>query len=205
MVSKISENIRHKWTEEEKKYLGEITPGRHRKEITDLMNEKFEYKFRTQQIVGAIKRYGYDTGFNGRFQKGHEPWNKDTKGIAKSNRTSFQKGHEPWNKKKVGDETVDIHGYTKVKVGEPNVWELKQRIMYEKYHNIKLTQDDVVIFADQNKLNFEKDNLILVSKKQLLEMNRNKLIFQDKELTKTGANIAELMMKINERKNKNGI
>ena len=183
MVSKISENIRHKWTEEEKKYLGEIAPGRHRKEITDLMNEKFEYKFRTQQIVGAIKRYGYDTGFNGRFQK----------------------GHEPWNKKKVGDETVDIYGYTKVKVGEPNVWEFKQRIMYEKYHNIKLTQDDVVIFADQNKLNFEKDNLILVSKKQLLEMNRNKLIFQDKELTKTGANIAELMMKINERKNKNGI
>ena len=77
--------------------------------------------------------------------------------------------------------------------------------MYEKYHNIKLTQDDVVIFADQNKLNFEKDNLILVSKNQLLEMNRNKLIFQDKELTKTGANIAELMIKINERKNKNGI
>ena len=173
MVSKISEKP-HKWKEEEKKYLGEITPGRHYEEILELMNEKFEYKFRTQQIVGAIKRYGYDTGFNGRFQKGHEPWNKDTKGIAKSNRTSFQKGHEPWNKKKVGSERINGDGYVEVKIDKSNKWKLNQRVMYEKYHNIKLMPDDVVIFADQNKLNFEKDNLILVSKKQLLEMNKNR-------------------------------
>ena len=204
-MSKINKKTPHRWTTEEKEYLGEITPGKHYKEILDLMNKKFEYKFRLKQIEKAIVRFGYKTGIDTKYKKGHEPWSKGTKGLIKPNKTSFQKGCKPWNKKKVGDETVDIHGYTKVKVGEPNVWELKQRIMYEKYHNIKLTQDDVVIFADQNKLNFEKDNLILVSKKQLLEMNRNKLIFQDKELTKTGANIAELMMKINERKNKNGI
>lgn len=75
--------------------------------------------------------------------------------------------------------------------------------MYEKYHNVKLTSDDAVIFADQNKLNLEKDNLILISKSQLLKMNHEKLIFHDKELTKTGANIAELMMKVDERKKKN--
>ena len=75
--------------------------------------------------------------------------------------------------------------------------------MYEKYHNVKLTSDDAVIFADQNKLNLEKDNLILISKSQLLKMNNEKLIFNNKELTKTGANIAELMMKVDERKKKN--
>lgn len=34
-------------------------------------------------------------------------------------------------------------------------------------------------------------------------MNNEKLIFNNKELTKTGANIAELMMKVDEGKKKN--
>lgn len=170
----------HKWSEEEKKYLGEITPGKHRKEILDLMSEKFEYKFKLSQITSAIKRYGYNTEFDGQFQK----------------------GHKTWNKKEIGSERIDSNGYILIKVKEPNVWKLKHRILYEKYHNIKLTQDDVVIFADQNKLNLEKDNLILINKSQLLRMNHEKLIFHDKELTKTGSNIAKLIMKVSERKSK---
>ena len=193
----------HRWSDEEKEYLKEITPGRHHKEITDLMNEKFEYKFEVKQIKNAIKRYGYNTGFNGQFKKGHKTWNKGTKGLTGPNKTSFKKGNEPWNKKKIGSERIDINGYILIKVKEPNAWRLKQRVMYEKYHNVKLTSDDAVIFADQNKLNLEKDNLILISKSQLLKMNNEKLIFNNKELTKTGANIAELMMKVDERKKKN--
>ena len=50
----------HRWSDEEKEDLKEITPGRHHKEITDLMNEKFEYKFEVKQIKKAIKRYGYN-------------------------------------------------------------------------------------------------------------------------------------------------
>ena len=192
----------HKWSEEEKKYLGEITPGKHRKEILDLMNEKFEYKFKLSQITSAIKRYGYNTEFDGQFQKGHKTWNKGTKGLTGPNKTSFQKGCKPWNKKEIGSERIDSNGYILMKVKEPNVWKLKHRILYEKYHNIKLTQDDVVIFADQNKLNLEKDNLILINKSQLLRMNHEKLIFHDKELTKTVSNIAKLIMKVSERKGK---
>ena len=167
----------HKWSEEEKKYLGEITPGKHRKEILDLMNEKFEYNFNLAQIESAIKRFGYNTGFNGQFKK----------------------GHKTWNKKEVGSERTDVEGYILVKVDEPSVWKLKHRIMYEKYHNVKLTQDDVIIFADQNKSNLEKDNLILITKNQLLKMNQDKLIFNDKELTKTGVNIAKLIIKTKEK------
>ena len=192
----------HKWSEEEKKYLGEITSGKHRKEILDLMNEKFEYNFKLSQIESAIKRYGYNTGFNGQFQKKQKSWNKGTKGLTGPNKTSFQKGCKPWNKKEIGSERIDSNGYILMKVKEPNVWKLKHRVLYEKYHNIKLTQDDVVIFADQNKLNLEKDNLILINKSQLLRMNHEKLIFHDKELTKAGSNIAKLIMKVSERKSK---
>lgn len=189
----------HRWSEEEKKYLGEITPGKHRKEILDLMNEKFEYNFNLAQIESAIKRFGYNTGFNGQFKKGHKTWNKGTKGLTGINKTSFKKGHKPWNKKEVGSERTDVEGYILVKVDEPSVWKLKHRIMYEKYHNVKLTQDDVIIFADQNKSNLEKDNLILITKNQLLKMNQDKLIFNDKELTKTGVNIAKLIIKTKEK------
>ena len=59
VVSKINKT-RHTWTKEEKEYLGEITPGKHYKEILELMNKKFEYKFKLSQITSAIKRYGYN-------------------------------------------------------------------------------------------------------------------------------------------------
>lgn len=199
VVSKINKT-RHIWTKEEKEYLGEITSGKHRKEILDLMNKKFEYNFNLAQIENAIKRFGYNTGFNGQFKKGHKTWNKGTKGLTGINKTSFKKGHKPWNKKEVGSERTDVEGYILIKVKEPNVWKLKHRILYEKYHNVKLTSDDMIIFADQNKLNFEKDNLILISKRKSLTMVTNKLFFKDKELTKTGVNIAELIIKINEKR-----
>ena len=57
----------HIWSDEEKQYLAEITPGRHYHEILELMTAKFCYDYTINQISGAIKRYGLKTGFTGRF------------------------------------------------------------------------------------------------------------------------------------------
>ena len=54
-----------------------------------------------------------------------------------------------------------------------------------------------VIFADGNKRNFDIDNLILVSDSEALIMNANKLRYENKELTKTGALIAKVIDKTN--------
>ena len=43
--------------------------------------------------------------------------------------------------------------------------------------------------------NFDIDNLILVSKAEMLILNKNKLIFEDKDFTKVGVNIAKLINK----------
>lgn len=59
-----------------------------------------------------------------------------------------------------------------------------------------------VIFADQNKRNFDIDNLILVTNSEALIMNKNKLIYEDPNLTNTGSIIAKLIDKTN-RKSKN--
>ena len=196
-----SENIvKHRWTKEEKEYLSEITPGRHYKEILEMMNDKFEYQFTYEQVKSAIIRFNLKTGFNGRFEKGHIPANKGTKGIMKPNKTSFKKGNVNWNKKTIGSERVRFDGYTEIKVAGSKRWRLKHRVMYEKYHNVVLNPKQLVIFADGDKSNITKENLLLLDNKQLLILNQNGLINENRELTKTGLNIANIIIKLNELK-----
>lgn len=72
--------------------------------------------------------------------------------------------------------------------------------MYEKYHNIELKDDEAIIFADRNKENFEKDNLVKVNRKELLYLNKSGLIFEDKDLTKSGVVVSKMEIAIDERK-----
>lgn len=198
-----SENrVKHRWTKEEKEYISEITHGRHYKEILEMMNDKFEYQFTYEQVKSAIARFNLKTGFNGRFEKGHVPAIKGTKGIMKPNKTSFKKGHVNWAKKHIGSERVSVDGYTEIKVADPNKWRLKHRVMYEKYHNVVLNPKQLVIFADGDKSNITKENLLLVDNEQLLILNQNGLINENRELTKTGLNIANIIIKLNELKRK---
>ena len=192
--------VLHKWSDEEKEYLSEITPGRHYREILEMMNDKFEYQFTYEQVKSAIIRFNLKTGFNGRFEKGHIPANKGTKGIMKANKTSFKKGNVNWNKKTIGSERVRFDGYTEIKVAGSKRWRLKHRVMYEKYHNVVLNPKQLVIFADGDKSNMSKENLLLVDNNQLLILNQNGLINENRELTKTGLNIANIIIKLNELK-----
>lgn len=50
------------------------------------------------------------------FKKGHKPWNKDTKGLMKSNSTSFKKGHKPWHYGTVGVKPSAVKGKNNEKV-----------------------------------------------------------------------------------------
>ena len=187
----------HKWRDEEIKYLSQITPGNHYVDIVRMMNEKFEYTFSYIQVTAAIKRYGLKTGFNGHFKKNSMPWNKGLRGYIGPNRTSFKKGQVPINYRQVGSERINVDGYIEIKVEDPRTWKLKHRVVYEQHFG-KIPDGHTVIFADGNKMNVDIDNLLLVSRKQLLMLNRNNLISNDKELTKTGLNIADIMIKLNE-------
>ena len=184
----------HRWTDEEKEYLASIVKGKTYKELLELMNEKFEYEFSSQQIESALRRYNLKTGNTGQFKKYQEPWNKGLKGYIGANKTSFKKGTIPPNYKPVGTERFAKDGYIEVKVKDPNVWELKHRYIYKKHHG-EIPNGYNVIFADKNISNFDIDNLILVSKAEMLILNKNKLIFEDKDFTKVGVNIAKLINK----------
>lgn len=191
----------HIWTGEEKEYLKKITPGHHYKEICELMNKKFNIEFTLNQIKGAVSRYKLNTGFSGCFEKGSIPFNKGMKGICAKGceKTWFKKGQEPINHRPLGSERITVDGYTEVKVEEPNKWKLKHRLMWEK-ENGAISKGYAVVFGDGNTKNFNSDNLILVSRKQLLMLNRNKLIQNDSNLTRTGIVIADVLIKMGERK-----
>ena len=189
----------HKWNEKEKEYLKNIVKGLTYKETTVLMYEKFEYQFTESQIKGALNRYKLQTGLNGNFKKGSTPWNKGLKGYIGANKTSFKKGTIPPQYRPVGSERVNKEGYLEVKIADPNKWELKHRYIYKKHYG-DIPKGHNVIFADTDKTNFNIDNLILVSKSEMLILNRNKLIYKDKELTKTGVNIAKILDKTSKLK-----
>lgn len=196
-MNKLSKSIKevHKWSKQEVEYLGEITPGHHYHEIVNMMNDKFEYNFSMSQVRAAIKRHNFKTGFTGCFQKGSIPANKGTKGLTGANKTSFKPGQRPMNYKPIGSERVNVYGYIEIKVEEPRVWKLKHRIVYEETYG-PIPKGYNVIFGDGNKLNCDISNLILVSKNQLLIMNRNKLIRSNIETTKSGVIIADIMIKV---------
>ena len=201
----------HIWSEEEKKYLKEITPGKHYKEIQELMKNKFNLEFTMNQIKGAIWRYKLNTGFTGRFQKGDIPFNKgksqkdymSAESIEKTKKTRFKKGQSPINWRPVGSERITKDGYTEIKIAEPNVWKLKHLVVWEK-ENGPIPKGHALVFADGNKENLDINNLMLISREKLLIMNTNELIKKDAELTKTGVLIAEVLIKANERMKNNG-
>lgn len=193
--------IIHIWSEEEKEYLKKITPGHHYKEIQEIMKERFGLELTINQIKGAIGRYKLNTGFTGQFGKGHIPFNKDKKGICAKGceKTWFKKGNKPVNYKPIGVERVNIYGYTEIKVADPNKWRLKHQVIWEE-HNGPVPKGYAVIFGDGNKHNLDINNLILISRQQLLILNKNNLIQKDANLTRTAVIIGDLYQKISERK-----
>ena len=195
---------RHIWSDEEKQYLAEITPGRGHKEIQSMMSCKFGFDYTHHQIKGAITRNKLNTGRTGRFEKGRATWNKGTKGLTKANVTSFKKGQKSHNYKPVGSERITKDGYCEIKVSDTGRrWRTKHVLIYEKHHG-KVPKGSAVIFLDGDKRNFDIDNLYLVTRSQLAMLNKNSLIQKDAELTKTAINVVDLMKKISaiEKKDK---
>ena len=192
----------HRWSTEEKSYLKDICPGRSHKEIAMLMSNRFKNNFKPSQIMSAIHRYGLSTGRTGQFEKGLPAWNKGLRGHMGANRTSFKKGNVPQNRLPVGSERADNRdGCIRIKIAEPDKWELKHKFIYEKHHG-KIKKDSVVIFLDGDKNNFDISNLKCITRKQLLFLNRHNLRSESAELTKLGIEVANLIIKTSEAKKK---
>ena len=176
------------------------------KKMAELLNSTFQKSYTKEQIKTYYGNNKINSGETGHFKKGYISENqyKFKKGHRISVKTEFKKGEKPLNWVPVGAERIDIDGYTLVKVTDGQKqkdWKMKHQVIWEE-HNGPIPEGHVVVFADRNRRNLNINNLILISKNQLLIMNKKQLIQEDIELTKTGAIIAEVYEKIYEKKKK---
>lgn len=191
----------HKWTQHELDYLKLISWQRSRKDIARMFNNHFKSDIPLSAIVATMKRNNIQTGRTGCFSKGHIPHNKGQKMspevYEKAKTTMFKKGNIPPNYRPVGSERITKDGYVEIKIADPNKWELKQRYIYSQHHG-EISKDDIVIFLDGDKSNFSINNLKLITRKENLYINQNRLRFNDRDVTDTTTNIAKLAIKTRE-------
>lgn len=180
-------------------YINDNHVGTGPKEMTDLLNSNFGTNYTHRQINAYYKNRKLNSGLDGRFKPGHVPFNKGKKGITTGGvETQFKKGHLPHNYQPVGTVRVNTEGYIDIKIADPNKWKGKHILVWEE-HNGPVPKGHAVIFGDRNRRNFDPENLILVTRGQLLKLNQQSLIQEDAELTRMGVAIVTLQEKVVER------
>ncbi len=194
--------MKHNYSEENVKFLVENVKGISHKELAKRFNDRFNTNLSESALANMKRKLNLTNDIDTKFKKGQTSWNKgrkmSTEQYEKCKETMFQKGNLS-NARPVGDERIDMNGYTYIKVKQPNKWVLKHRWLYEKEKG-EIPKGYNLIFADGNKQNLNLDNLILVSNSELFIMNQKGLYKQDKELTKSGAIVAKVLDKVNKRK-----
>jgi hypothetical protein len=173
---------RELWTEQEIAVLVEHYPHRSTKEVAELLNRTVKQCYCKANLLRLFKSPEYlATASSGRlktgnkltfFPKGNIPWNKGMKGLQiGGEQTQFKKGTIPPNHRPVGSTRIDKEGYTSIKIAEPCKWVLLHRHLYELEYG-KINCNEVIVFRDKNRGNFDINNLEKISMSENMERNR---------------------------------
>lgn len=201
----------HIWTQEQKDFVKEhYTSGKYsRKEVAELINKKFNLDLTDLQIKSIARKLKIKSGRTGQFEKGCTVWNKGMKGLQLGGEAGwFKKGQTPLNYREIGSERIcSKDGYVLIKVANDGPfhkrWRHKHQVIWEK-HNGPIPDNHVVIILDGNKQNLTIDNLALISRKDLLNMNRHKLFTGETETTKSSVLVAKIYSKLSDLTLKKG-
>jgi hypothetical protein len=167
----------HRYTMEQIVFLRDWYRRLSREDLTAAFNHEFGTCLTIGQIVGTLKNYKLRSLRTGRFMKGHAPWNRGTRGLTGANPGSFQPGNLPHNHRPLWSERVIREGYLEISVPErnpytgfPTRFKGKHVWIWEQAHG-PVPEGHVVIFRDCDNRNFALDNLLLVSRTELLVLN----------------------------------
>jgi hypothetical protein len=199
-----------KYTAEQIQYIAANITGRRFTELTAMFNDRFGLNISKSAMVSLSDSHGLHNGRDCRFNIGYEPtqfrkgmtpWNKGKKRTGGYEPTQFKKGNKPANYKPVGTERTNTDGYVEIKIADPSKWKGKHIIIWEEA-NGAIPKGHVLLFADKNQQNVTLENLLLISRRELAVMNKRGLISSNAEFTKIGVSIADIHLKIGERKRK---
>lgn len=99
----------------------------------------------------------------------------------------------------IGTEYMKNDGMTLVKIAR-NKWEYKQRLIYKEHYGVELTDEDYIIFLDQNRNNFNISNLKLITRHESSILSNQKIFSKDPLATEVGTTLAKLIIKTKELK-----
>lgn len=169
--------------------------------MAKLCCERFSRDFTVNEIKHIYRKYDLKSGVTGYFETGVPAWNKN-KPISEWNIPEeiqermkigrFKKGCQFRRGKPIGSETLSPRGFVWIKTAEPNVWERKHVWVWEK-QNGKIPPSHYLIFIDGDRTNCDINNLMLVSRKEGLKLNRLNWRFKNNsELQKVALNTVRL-------------
>lgn len=181
------------WTPDRVEFLKAHNQGKTSKEVAQLMTKEFKIPFTDEQIKAVRARLKIKSGLSGRFKKDdprcfHPPKGYHAPGAEKG---WFKKGHTSWNHAKVGDEAWTTDGYLKVKIAEPNKWEFKHVLEWEKVHGPK-PEGMMITFLDGDHANCSPDNLALITNEINGILNHQGMRSSDPEITSTAITLAKI-------------
>lgn len=188
-----------KYPEGMEDYIRRTAAGKTAVELAEAVSRQFGIEFSVSQCKAYKRNHGIVTGVDCRFQKGHVPANKgknmSPEKYEKCKATMFQKGQISANHMKVGEYTHTTDGYLVRKVKEEGTqqerFEFVHQAVWEKQNGL-IPKGKMVSFLDGNKDNCKIENLVLVDRRENLELNRSHLRFAEAELTKVGVSIAKV-------------
>jgi len=159
--------------------------------LTDLapaFNDRFGTVKSHFQIKIYLANHHIRSGRTGCFEAGIVPWNKGKRGYMGPNSGSFKKGQIPQTKLMLWSQRIDRDGYVQISVPERNPYtgaatRVKTLHLWLWEHlNGPLPTGLAVIFRDGNNRNFAPDNLLAVTRAELLVLNLHKYKDQPAEV-----------------------
>ena len=169
------------YTEEQVQFIRENYTKRSQAEIVDLFNARFGADITLKKLKALLGNRRTNSGRTGRFPKGCKPWNYGTKGqgLTGANSGSFKKGNAPPNRRPLWSERVcPRDGFILMKVPEPDPYtgfptryKHKHVYIWEQKHG-PVPKGMVVVFIDGDKTHCKIENLMLISRAELLNLNQ---------------------------------
>lgn len=192
------------YTKEQKKFIRSIALGKSNIEIIELFYIEYNIRITKAQMKCLKANNNIASGLTGHFVKGQTSWNKGKKlqTIGRMADTQFKKGQFSPNRLPIGSERLSKEGYHEVKIQDGHMgknWKAKHRILWEEV-NGSIPNKHRIVFLDGDKNNITIENLALMTFEQTAVMSARKLFYKNPELTKLGSKIAEIELKVNEKK-----
>lgn len=163
------------WTEEQKMILKKLYQDSTMQEIIAALDNEFNahqimhkaQKMGIKKSAAFKKRFGLDE--NGRLNGKVAPHNKGKSMPSRGRASDFH--FKPRNILPVGTIRYEKDGYMKIKVSDPDKWELLHRVVWERENGAYPPNDCAIIFIDGNKRNCDISNLKMVTRAELMLQN----------------------------------